>query len=704
MKKSKLITAVVMSLCLVGGGIGIAACSSDNSAGKDPDIYAVYQTYVAYAESNGDAVQSYEEWLESIKGANGRDGINGTDGKDGKDGADGKSAYEIWLAAGNTGTEADFLASLKGDSGAQGAQGSQGAQGAKGEDGKDGADGKDGVDGKDGEDAPTIVGARQEYGDRWNITSYFVFEFSDGSVVTTEDTPMVIVVPNKYYDAENDDEYNRLIQYGVEKGYINIHYQREIIGISSNGVAPVSILNGEEEFNEWDFYNQVSVSVQYENGEESIPVNQLLKNGGNVDINNLDMHTVGAYTITVEYNGMTCEIPVAVCDYNLSEEDAQPIYIYAENVSLPVGVSVEELSYKIYLQVLYSNAQWSGGPLAEIAPEADLSVIDTETAGTYFVPVTVDGLQGSVTVEIYKIGGNPSERFLAASMTGEDTKSSYAYNGTPITQIDIYSDFTAEIYLANSGDERQTQTVLTVDWEMNQAEMALYLSTSGTKIAVFTIEGDMETSEINFTDYNFTGEPFTSVNGTDSQGREFTLSWYENGMATIDFGEGAVYNVGIASSTEPEEDGSYLLRVIGISFFSATVDEESGIPTALAPVTVEGETTPTDGSSVSEFYGMWNAYYMYAYDESEPDSQIDYADSASLKFNADGTVYLYATYQGVVSTASATWTYDATNHTMTMTIKSEDVVEPTMTVTISDGIMTITQEHDDFHGVVKLKK
>lgn len=32
-------------------------------------------------------------------------------------GANGKSAYEIWLEAGNTGTEADFLASLEGADG-----------------------------------------------------------------------------------------------------------------------------------------------------------------------------------------------------------------------------------------------------------------------------------------------------------------------------------------------------------------------------------------------------------------------------------------------------------------------------------------------------------------------------------------------------------------------------------------------------------
>jgi hypothetical protein len=57
-----------------------------------------------------------------------------TDGGElqGPKGDDGRSAYQVWLDAGNTGTEADFLASLKG---------------ATGPAGKDGADGKDGKDG-----------------------------------------------------------------------------------------------------------------------------------------------------------------------------------------------------------------------------------------------------------------------------------------------------------------------------------------------------------------------------------------------------------------------------------------------------------------------------------------------------------------------------------------------------------------------------
>jgi hypothetical protein len=41
-------------------------------------------------------------------------------------GADGKSAYEIWIAEGNVGTEADFLDSLKGEDGNDGNDGLDG--------------------------------------------------------------------------------------------------------------------------------------------------------------------------------------------------------------------------------------------------------------------------------------------------------------------------------------------------------------------------------------------------------------------------------------------------------------------------------------------------------------------------------------------------------------------------------------------------
>lgn len=52
--------------------------------------------------------------------------LKGSDGKNGTSGTDGKSAYQIWLDAGNTGTEEEYLASLKGQQGIQGAAGKDG--------------------------------------------------------------------------------------------------------------------------------------------------------------------------------------------------------------------------------------------------------------------------------------------------------------------------------------------------------------------------------------------------------------------------------------------------------------------------------------------------------------------------------------------------------------------------------------------------
>lgn len=47
-----------------------------------------------------------------LSACGGSDGSDGTNGTDGTDGSNGTSAYQTWLDAGNTGTEADFLTSL----------------------------------------------------------------------------------------------------------------------------------------------------------------------------------------------------------------------------------------------------------------------------------------------------------------------------------------------------------------------------------------------------------------------------------------------------------------------------------------------------------------------------------------------------------------------------------------------------------------
>ena len=58
--------------------------------------------------------------LNGANGTNGTNGINGTNGTNGTDGSDGLSAYEIAVANGFTGTEAEWLESLHGADGTDG--------------------------------------------------------------------------------------------------------------------------------------------------------------------------------------------------------------------------------------------------------------------------------------------------------------------------------------------------------------------------------------------------------------------------------------------------------------------------------------------------------------------------------------------------------------------------------------------------------
>ena len=155
-----------------------------------------------------------KDGLNGKDGADGKDGANGADGKDGangQDGVDGKSAYQIWLDNGNTGTETDFLNWLKGKDGTNGANGKDGTNGqdgkdglngkdgvngtdgkdgVNGQDGKDGANGKDGVDGKDGNGVKSAA---------INDKGELIITLDDGTVINAGQ----VVAPEKRIDENN---------------------------------------------------------------------------------------------------------------------------------------------------------------------------------------------------------------------------------------------------------------------------------------------------------------------------------------------------------------------------------------------------------------------------------------------------------------------------------------------------------------------
>ena len=127
--------------------------SENSNVPPTPDLYQQLLQKIQSASKGTDGKSAFEiavehgfvgteaEWLESLKGVDGKDGVNGKDGcdgrngvdglpgKDGKDGADGlpgrdgidgKSAYIIAVEHGFSGTETEWLQSLKGADGKDG--------------------------------------------------------------------------------------------------------------------------------------------------------------------------------------------------------------------------------------------------------------------------------------------------------------------------------------------------------------------------------------------------------------------------------------------------------------------------------------------------------------------------------------------------------------------------------------------------------
>ena len=144
-------TTVVKTLHIRPSGF---ESESETPIPPTPDLYQ--QLLQKISEKGKDGKSTYEiavehgfvgteaEWLESLKGVDGKDGVNGKNGcdgrngvdglpgKDGKsgadglpgrdgiDGTDGKSAYIIAVEHGFTGTENEWLQSLKGADGKDG--------------------------------------------------------------------------------------------------------------------------------------------------------------------------------------------------------------------------------------------------------------------------------------------------------------------------------------------------------------------------------------------------------------------------------------------------------------------------------------------------------------------------------------------------------------------------------------------------------
>lgn len=112
-----------------------------------------------------DTLKEIEDWIK----ANSGNTSTGPQGPQGEKGADGKSAYDLWLEAGNEGSTEDFLASLKGERGEQGPQGEKGEQGERGLQGEKGEQGRSAYEiwlaaGNEGSEEDFLISLKGEKG------------------------------------------------------------------------------------------------------------------------------------------------------------------------------------------------------------------------------------------------------------------------------------------------------------------------------------------------------------------------------------------------------------------------------------------------------------------------------------------------------------------------------------------------------------
>ena len=99
------------SVELVGNVLSITL---ENGGTKSVDLASLAGNSAYQAWLDAGNTGTVADFLASLKGVKGDAGTNGVDGD---------SAYQAWLDAGNTGTATDFLASIKGDAGTNGVDG-----------------------------------------------------------------------------------------------------------------------------------------------------------------------------------------------------------------------------------------------------------------------------------------------------------------------------------------------------------------------------------------------------------------------------------------------------------------------------------------------------------------------------------------------------------------------------------------------------
>lgn len=97
----KILSSLLAGVMACVLAVACFACNAGDQSDNKTEYFNEYNMYLVYAASENITPLDYKTWLATVKG------------EKGDKGEDGKSAYQIWLDNGNTGSESDFLEWLR---------------------------------------------------------------------------------------------------------------------------------------------------------------------------------------------------------------------------------------------------------------------------------------------------------------------------------------------------------------------------------------------------------------------------------------------------------------------------------------------------------------------------------------------------------------------------------------------------------------
>ncbi len=337
------LSSVLCTSMLVCGAFAFAGCSAE-----DIDIYG--KSAYEIAVENGFS-GTEQDWLNSMKGA------------DGEDGKDGQTPYigangNWWIG------ETDTTVKASGANGANGTNGVDGksayelavAAGFEGDEeawleslkGSDGTNGADGANGTNGQDGASIVGAEWVSNDKWGISTQFVFYLSNNTQITTP--AKIQIYPSLTYTADTLAEVNQLVNYGVE-------YDKIDFALTQGNVEVAT---------EEDFINALFVGTQSVvlTNDITIDIAGEIDAEASIDLNGHKLTNTNTQTLSIVDGGMI-EIKNGELEFNCIDRIQSCIFVGAESYLRLVDVNYTAKGTAIYpcgtAHVSIQNCNITGG-------------------------------------------------------------------------------------------------------------------------------------------------------------------------------------------------------------------------------------------------------------------------------------------------------------------------------------------------------